>query len=82
MLGFTAYDVPGDVCEFQGPWLFPIPLDIVCDSFGPGIPGLYEVSGSFPSEGSAEGTLRLVVDDPPCDSGVLHWKASTATTPT
>ena len=76
--GFTAYDVPGDVCEFQGPWLFPIPLDIVGDSFGPGIPGLYEVSGSFPSEGNAEGTLRLVVDEPPCDSGVVDWTATSS----
>jgi hypothetical protein len=79
--GFTAYDVPGDVCEFQSANPFPIPLDIVGDSFGPGIPGLYEVSGSFPSEGSAEGTLRLVVDEPPCDSGVLDWTA-TASFPT
>ena len=76
--GFTAYDVPGDVCEFQGPWLLPIALDIVDDSFGPGIPGLYEVSGSFPSEGSAEGTLRLVVDEPPCDSGVVDWTATSS----
>ncbi len=74
--GFTAYDVPGDVCEFQGPQPFPIPLDIVDDSFGPGILGMYEVSGSFPSEGSAQGTLRLVVDEPPCDSGVLGWTAT------
>ena len=80
--GFTAYDVHGDVCEFEGANPFPIPLDIVGDSFGPGIPGLYEVSGSFPSESNAEGTLRLVLDEPPCDSGVLHWKATTPSTPT
>jgi hypothetical protein len=80
--GFTASDVPGDVCEFTGPSPFPIPLDIVDGSFGPGITGMYEVSGSFPREGSAQGTLRLVLDEPPCDSGVLHWKATTATTPT
>jgi len=77
--GFTAFDVPGDVCEFQGPNPFPVPLDIVDDSFGPGIPGMYEVSGSFPSEGSAEGTLRLVVEEPyPCDSGVLDWTATSS----
>ena len=35
---FTAYDVPGDVCEFEGENPFPIPLDIVGDSFGSGIP--------------------------------------------
>ncbi|UCH87248.1 MAG: hypothetical protein JSU97_02320 [Dehalococcoidia bacterium] len=81
VLGFTAYDVPGDACEFQGPWFLPIALDIVDDSFGPGIPGLYEVSGSFPSEGNAEGTLRLVVEDPACDSGVVDWTA-TASFPT
>jgi len=80
--GFTAYDVPGDVCEFQGPNPFPISLDIVDDSFGPGIPGMYEVSGSFPSEGEAQGTLRLVLDEPPCDSGVLDWTATTSGTPT
>lgn len=79
---FTASDVPGDVCQFQGSNPFPVPLDIVGDSFGPGIPGLYEVSGSFPSEGSAEGTLRLVLDDPPCDSGVLDWTAASSATPT
>jgi len=80
--GFTAYDVPGDVCEFQGANPFPIPLDIVGDSFGPGIPGLYEVSGSFPSESNAEGTLRLVLDDPACDTGTLTWTAATSATPT
>ena len=80
--GFTAYDVPGDVCEFQGANPFPIPLDIVGDSFGPGILGLYEVSGSFPTEGEAQGTLRLVLDDPACDSGVLDWTAAASGTPT
>lgn len=80
--GFTASDVPGDVCEFTGPSPFPIPLEIVGNSFGPGITGMYEVSGSFRSKGSARGTLRLVLDEPPCDSGVLDWKATTASTPT
>jgi len=79
---FTAYDVPGDVCEFEGRQPYPVPLAIVDNSFGPGIPGMFEVSGSFPSEGSAEGTLRLVVYDPEtCDTGVLDWTAIT-TTPT
>jgi len=76
---FTAYDVPGNVCEFQGQYPFPFDLDIVDDSFGPGLPGLYEVSGSFPSEGSAAGTLRLVNTNPPCDTGVLDWTAITTT---
>jgi hypothetical protein len=81
--GFTAYDVPGDVCEFEGPWSYPpVPLDIEDDAFGPGILGLYEVSGSFPSEGNAEGTLRLATPDPACDSGVLDWTATTSATPT
>ena len=79
--GFTAYDVPGEPlykCQFMGSNPFPTPLAIVDDSFGPGIEGMYEVSGSFPSEGSAEGSLRLVMDDPkPCDSGVLDWTATT-----
>jgi len=79
--GFTASDVPGDVCEFTGSSPFPIPLDIVDGSFGPGITGMYEVSGSFRSKGSAQGTLRLVLDEPPCDSGVLCWAATTGATP-
>ncbi|UCH87113.1 MAG: hypothetical protein JSU97_01580 [Dehalococcoidia bacterium] len=79
--GFTAYDIPGDTCEFQGANPFPIPLDIVGDSFGPGIPGLYEVSGSFPGESNAQGTLRLVLDEPPCDSSTLNWTAATSAPP-
>ena len=80
---FTASDVPGDTCVFSGSQQYPIPLDIVADSFGPGIPNLYEVSGSFPSENSAQGTLRLVLDDPLCDTGTLNWSAATGdTTPT
>jgi len=79
---FTAYDVPGVGCVFQGPQYYPpVPLDIVDDSFGPGIPGLFEVSGSFPSEGNAQGTLRLVNTNPPCDTGVLNWTAITTTPP-
>lgn len=80
---FTAYDVPGDpLCEFMSYSYPPYPLAIVDDSFGPGIEGMYEVSGSFPSEGSAEGTIRLVVDDPMlCDTGVLDWTATNAPVP-
>lgn len=78
---FKAYDVPGDVCQFQGENPFPIPLDIVDDSFGPGLPGLYEVSGWFPSVGNAQGTLRLVNTEPPCDSGVLTWTATASAPP-
>jgi hypothetical protein len=86
--GFTAYNVPGDVCGFGGANPFPIPLDIVDDSFGPGFPGLFEVSGTFPSEGAAQGTLRLVQEAVPplvpyCDSGTLGWTATTSSaTPT
>ncbi len=80
--GFTAYDVPGDVCEFTGPQVFPYDLDIVENSFGPGIQDMYEVSGSFPSEGNAQGTLRLVVYKPEtCDSGTLGWTATGAAHP-
>jgi hypothetical protein len=72
---FTAYNVPGDVCDFVS-FSYPVPLAIVDDAFGPGISGMYEVSGTFPSEGDAEGTLRLVVDYPElCDTGVLDWTA-------
>ncbi len=81
MQAFTAYDVPGDVCEFVS-YSYPVPLDIVDDSFGLGIPEMFEVSGSFLGEGNAEGTLRLAVDDPiPCDTGVLNWTAAVATPP-
>jgi hypothetical protein len=84
---FTASDVPGNVCEFEGPNPFPIPLDIVDDSFGPGMPGLFEVSGSFPSVGTAQGTLRVVQEPVPplvpgCDTGTVDWSASTPDTPT
>jgi hypothetical protein len=80
VVGFTAYDVPGVGCVFQGPQYYPVPLAIVGNSFGPGIPGMYEVSGSFPSEGSAQGTLRLVVyGSETCDTGVLNWTAITTT---
>jgi hypothetical protein len=79
---FTAYDVPGDVCDFHGRQPYPVPLAIVDDSFGPGIAGLYEVSGWFPSEGNAEGTLRLVAYYPKvCDTGVLDWTAVAAPIP-
>jgi len=81
---FTAHDVPGHVpdkpaetCEFWR-WTYPYDdLDIEeDDSFGPGIPDSFEVSGSFLSEGNAEGTLRLVTFW--CDTGVLDldWTAT------
>jgi len=78
--GFTASDVPGDGCQYTGPQRFPFDLGIVDDSFGPSGWPPFEVSGSFPSEGSAEGTLRLAMgepDEPVCDTGVLPWTATT-----
>jgi hypothetical protein len=78
---FTAFDVPGHKpdgdCLFSGPQVYPDDLGIVGDSFGPGGLDWYQVSGSFPSEGSAQGTLRLTVpgQPPPCDTGVLDWTA-------
>jgi hypothetical protein len=81
--GFTAYDVPGDLCEFTGPNPFPTPLDIVGDSFGSSIPGLLEMSGSFPSEGTAAGVLSISMTDPlACDTDTLDWTATTSATPT
>jgi hypothetical protein len=77
--GFTASDVPGAGCQFYGPQPYPFDLEIVDDSFGPGILEMYEVSGSFPSEGSAEGTLRLAMGEPLCDTGVLDWTATGVT---
>ena len=80
--GFTAYDVPGDECEFTGPNPFPTPLDIVDDSFETSIPGLLELSGSFPSEGTAAGELLIAIIDPiACTTGTLDWTA-TASFPT
>jgi hypothetical protein len=80
--GFKAYDVPGDVCEFAGPNPFPTPLDIVDDSFEASIPGLLELSGSFPSEGTAAGTLSISITVPlACTTGTLDWTA-TASFPT
>jgi len=77
--GFAASNVPGAGCLFLGPQPYPFDLDIVDDSFGPGIEDMYEVSGSFLSEGSAEGTLRLAMVD--CDTGVLDWTAAVAPLP-
>jgi hypothetical protein len=81
---FTAYDVPGQsLCEFTGPNPFPTPLDIVGGSFETSIPGLLELSGSFPAEGTAAGVLRISITDPmPCDTGTLNWAATTSATPT
>jgi hypothetical protein len=83
---FKAYDVDGiGDCRFVGPQPYPGDLAIVDDSFGPGSLDWYQVSGSFASEGSAEGTLRLAVvlptppptpTPPPCDTGVLDWTAA------
>jgi hypothetical protein len=78
---FKAYDVDGVDCRFWGPQPYPGDLAIEEDnSFGPGWLGMFEVSGSFPSEGSAEGTLRLAPhppgEPPPCDTGVLDWTAT------
>jgi len=74
--GFTASDVPGAGCQFYGPQPYPFDLDIVGDSFGPGTLDWFIVSGSFPSEGSAQGTLRLAMGEPLCDTGVLDWTAT------
>ena len=80
--GFTAYDVPGDVCEFTGPNPFPTPLDIVDDSFETSIPGLLELSGSFPSEGTAAGTLSISITNPlACTTGTLDWTATASFPP-
>ncbi|KPJ51504.1 MAG: hypothetical protein AMJ38_00245 [Dehalococcoidia bacterium DG_22] len=82
--GFTASYVPGEGplgegCLFQGPQQYPFDLDIEeDDSFGPGL-DFFEVSGSFLSEGNAEGTLRLAMVD--CDTGVLPWTAVVSSPP-
>jgi hypothetical protein len=85
---FTASDVPGhvpghplDACEFFGPFQYQYDLDIEeDDSFGPGTGGMFAVvSGSFPSEGNAQGTLRLAYVG--CDTDVLDWTATVSTEP-
>jgi hypothetical protein len=78
---FKVYNVPGDVCEFDS-YLYPLSLPIGEDNtFGPGIPGFFEVSGSFSSEDDAVGTLRLVTYNPDCDTDVLDWTADVSAPP-
>jgi hypothetical protein len=76
---FTAYNVDGMDCRYVGRQVYPDDLGIVGGSFGPGWEGMFEVSGWFPSEGDAQGTLRLSLhapDQPPeCDTGPLNWTA-------
>ena len=84
--GFAASNVPGEGplgegCLFLGPQPYPFDLDVVDDSFGPGPLDWYVVSGSFPSEGNAQGTLRLAMGVPLCDTDVLDWTAAVAPLP-
>jgi len=79
---FTAYDVDGVNCRYVGRQVYPGDLAIEEEdySFGPGWLGMFEVSGWFLSEGSAEGTVRLALhppdQPPPCDTGDLPWTAT------
>jgi hypothetical protein len=78
---FIAYDPDGVGCHFVGGQEYPGDLDIEEDyRFGPGTLDWFVVSGSFLSEGSAEGTLRLAPhppgEPPPCDTGPLYWTAA------
>lgn len=80
---FKVYDVPGVGCQYVGGQPYPgdLPIDEFY-TFGPGDLDWYVVSGSFPSEGSAEGTLRLAVGEPPlCDTGVVEWTAAVTSPP-
>lgn len=84
----TWGDESVESCKLEGNQVYPFPLDIRDDdTFGPGMPGIgYEVNGSFPSVGTAEGTFRIVVEVPPpynyvCDSGTVGWTATTSATP-
>ena len=87
--GFTAANVPGNDpgghCRFFGPQVYPDELGIVGDSFGPGTLDWYQVTGSFSSEGDADGTLRLAPhppgEPPPCDTGDLPWTATPGSEP-
>jgi len=85
---FAVSNVPGTIpppgsgpCAFQQSTYPPIPLDIVSNAFGPGIPDFYELSGSFPGPNTAQGTLRLFYPEipdisPACDSDIVGWVAT------
>ncbi|MGQ9571671.1 MAG: hypothetical protein ACUVV3_00555 [Dehalococcoidia bacterium] len=79
---FAAYDVPGDTCQFKGPQPYPDSLDIdEGDCFGSDQYDFYQVGGCFVSEDSAQGTLRLKMGEPLCDTGLLDWTASVSQGP-
>jgi len=76
VLNLKVTQIPcGGGIHDEFPW--PIPIDIVGDHFDGTLPPLLtRVTGDFLTNGSAQGTFRLVFDEPPCDSGVLPWMAS------
>jgi len=80
---FAAYDVPGVGCRYLGAQPYPggLLIDPVDYSFGPGDLEWYQVSGGFPSEGTAEGTLRLAMGEPLCDTTVVDWTAAVGQEP-
>ena len=62
---------------------WPVPIPIVDDEFDMTLePLATRVTGQFLTAASAQGTLRLVLDEPACDSGTLNWTATSSGTPT
>ena len=82
VLNFAAFNVPGTIpppgsgqCNL-GERTLQIALDITADTFDYNAPDFFELSGSFPDEQAAEGTLRLVREEiplvvPACDSDTV-----------
>jgi hypothetical protein len=86
---FRATDVPGSTCVFGEIEVnFGTPLPIEDHSFTRQVGTGLSFEGTFPSPGTANGTLRafqpaIPFVQPACDSGTLNWDAATdAPTPT
>jgi Ca2+-binding RTX toxin-like protein len=83
--GITSFSASGPLqgnsCTFSGiSASYPTPLPITNHSFADTSPPL-TFSGSFPSQQSASGTLRMKTTNPACDTGDLPWTASTTAAP-
>jgi hypothetical protein len=84
---FRARDIPGNTCEFPESYIeFDPPLAITDHQFSKESSVGLSISGSFPADGEAQGTLRarqMAIPPfiPACDSGDIPWTA-TADVPT
>jgi hypothetical protein len=82
---FHAIDVPGDRCTVPWSVVRPLPraIPIVDRRFG-FTNGFAQITGSFPTNRGARGTLRLSQSfggQPLCTSAALTWTATTKVTP-